>query len=462
MTGSLRKVASLAFNKLSKPTTISSIHGVSFPSNAYSTQVNCSQEIPSKCDVCIIGGGAMGSSTAFWLKQHPAGRALNVIVIERDPKYTKASTVLSLGGIRQQFSNAENIQLSLFGSEFLKRIQELLGVPDQPEIDVQYKNSGYLFIATTPEGAETLHENHALQRTFDSKVELLTQKQLKSLYPFMNVDDVVLASIGTDNEGWFDPWSLLNGFKRKALHLETQYVTGEVVGFETKDYNDSISVGPTQLHIRDTNGNIKSMEFSQCVVAGGYDSGNISKLAGIGTGNGILSTSLPVEPKKRYVYYFNAPSLASLKSFPLMIDSCGAYVRPEGPPGNFLTGRSPEEVDEPSCENLDVDYSFFDTHIWPFIASRVPDFENLKIKSAWGGYYDYNTFDQNGVIGTHPAFTNFHFATGFSGHGIQQSPAVGRALMEIILDGSYKTIDLTRFGFERFVEGRKVLEKNIV
>ncbi|CAL8139554.1 unnamed protein product [Orchesella dallaii] len=461
MTGSLRKVASLVFNKLSKPITITSQQGFTFTSNAYSTESSSPQEIPSKCDVCIIGGGAMGSSSAFWLKQHPAGRALNVVVIERDPKYTKASTVLSLGGIRQQFSNAENIQLSLFGSEFLKRLNEYLGTPNQPEVDVQYKNSGYLFIATTPEGAETLHENHVLQRTFDSKVKLLSQEMLQKRFPFMNVSDVVLASIGTDNEGWFDPWSLLNGFKRKALHLGTQYVTGEVVGFE-KQENNGLSVGPTQLHIRDTNGNIKTMEFSQCVVAGGYDSGNISKLAGIGTGNGILSTPVPVEPKKRYVYYINAPSLASLESFPLMIDSCGAYVRPEGPPGHFLTGRSPNDEDEPSCENLEVDYSFFDEHIWPNLARRVSGFENLKVKSAWGGYYDYNTFDQNGIIGTHPLFKNFHITTGFSGHGIQQSPAVGRAIMEIILEGSFKTIDLTRFGFERCIEGRQLLEKNIV
>jgi len=220
-------------------------------------------------------------------------------------------------------------------------------------------------------------------------------------------------------------------------------------------------VGPYAFDVKGADGS-RRVEFKQCVIAAGYESGRIAKLAGIGGGSGVLNVPLPVEPKKRYVYYHHCPSLSKVTDFPLVIDSTGVYVRPEGKPGMFFAGRSPSEEDEPSVENLDVDYMFFDEQVWPVLANRIPELGGLKVQSAWGGYYDYNVFDQNGVIGTHPQFRNFHIATGFSGHGIQQSPAVGRAIMEIILDGAFQTIDLTKFGFERCVEGTPVLEKNIV
>lgn len=116
----------------------------------------------------------MGSSTAFWLKRHQEGKSLKVVVIERDNCYTTASTVHSLGGIRQQFSNGENVQLSLFGAEFIRNLQGYLGIEGQPPADIQYTPRSYLFNATSPQGAQVLQENHNVQRYTETKKMYIT------------------------------------------------------------------------------------------------------------------------------------------------------------------------------------------------------------------------------------------------------------------------------------------------
>lgn len=155
----------------------------------------------------------------------------------------------------------------------------------------------------------------------------------------------------------------------------------------------------------------------------------------------------------------NAPPLNS----PLTIDpKSGTYFRVDGTAGNYICGRSPSLDGEPPIDNLDVDYDYFDESVWPQLAHRIPAFECAKVCSAWGGYYDFNTFDENGIIGSHPHYHNVYIATGFSGHGIQQAPAVGRAITELILDGKFTTIDLSRFGFERLIKQEPMFEDNIV
>lgn len=167
--------------------------------------------------------------------------------------------------------------------------------------------------------------------------------------------------------------------------------------------------------------------------------------------------------RKRFVYVFetqgaNYPGLNT----PLTIDPNGVYFRRDGLGGNFLAGRSPTPEQEPSIDNLDVDHTFFDEHIWPSLAHRVPAFECIKVKNSWAGFYEYNTFDENGIIGPHPYYNNLYIATGFSGHGIQQAPAVGRAVAEMIVDGEFKTIDLSRLSFDRIIVDQPMYEVNIV
>lgn len=304
-----------------------------------------------------------------------------------------------------------------------------------------------------------------------AKNEILTAKRLKEKFPWLNTDDIEIGCHGLEKEGWFDPWSLLSGFRNCAQKYGAHYEEGEIVGFEFSQKHDMIMSGVEpgtyqgldKAIIKLPNGELKTIKFAICVLAAGAMSGKIAELAKIGHGEGMLACPLPVEARKRYVYVFdcqdkNGPGL----NCPLVVDPSQTYFRKDGLGGNYICGRSPETSCEPLCDNLDVDYNYFDTDIWPFIAHRVKNFEKIKVKSAWAGYYDMNTFDENGIIGLHPYYSNLYLATGFSGHGIQQAPAVGRAISEMIIDGGFQTIDLSRLSFDRLIIDQPMNEINIV
>uniref|UniRef100_A0A8C5S6B6 FAD-dependent oxidoreductase domain-containing protein 1 n=1 Tax=Laticauda laticaudata TaxID=8630 RepID=A0A8C5S6B6_LATLA len=425
---------------------------------------------PEHCDVVIIGGGIIGWSIAYWLKAKEKHRnAIQVLVIERDNTYSKASTVLSAGGIRQQFSVEENIWMSSFSANFLRLINDHLGVVGEPPIDIQFNHSGYLFLASENEAA-VLEENVNLQRKEGVAVSLLSPAQLKKKFPWLNTDDVALASYGLENEGWFDPWTLLNAFKRKAISLGTLQYNGEVTSFnssfyemKTKDQHCKAScIKSLNVQLPES---FERAKVDCCMVinATGAWSGKVAEMAGIGapSENFLPGVKFPVEPKKRYVYVWHCPEGPGLEC-PFLIDTTGAYFRREGLGSNYLGGLSPTEEEEPDIENLEVDPEFFQEKVWPKLAHRVPCFESLKVKSSWAGYYDYNTFDQNPVIGRHPQVSNLYFASGFSGHGLQHAPAVGQAVAELILDLKFKSINLERFSFDRLIKNEKLLERNIV
>ncbi|XP_068096421.1 FAD-dependent oxidoreductase domain-containing protein 1 isoform X1 [Hyperolius riggenbachi] len=443
----------------------------SFPNSRWSP-LNTTNPMPTDhADVVIVGGGVIGWSIAYWLKKMQKRlSSFNVLVVERDPTYSRASTVLSAGGIRQQFSRPENIQMSLFGAHFLRNINEYLGVVNEDPIDVQFNPSGYLFLSSEM-GAEVLQENYKIQREEGAKVVLLSPEQLKKKFPWINTEGVALASYGLENEGWFDPWMLLNALRRKALSMGVMFCHGEVTDFETTAQEIHSAQGDL-LHIKTIKQVIVTMpnsmenhpvDCSAVVNAAGAWSSKLAELAGVGIGDpdSIDGIKLPVEPRKRYVYVFNSPEGPGMDC-PLLIDSSGAYFRREGFGGNYIGGLSPPEDEEPDTSNLDVDHDYFQQKVWPLLAHRVPVFESLKVKSAWAGFYDYNTYDQNGVIGTHPLVQNMYFACGFSGHGLQQSPAVGRAVAELLYESGFQTLNLQSFGFERFIVDKPVLERNIV
>ncbi|KAG7155677.1 FAD-dependent oxidoreductase domain-containing protein 1-like 1 [Homarus americanus] len=361
---------------------------------------------------------------------------------DRLGEYTRASTVLSVGGIRQQFSVPENIQLSMYGMEFLRKAPQLLGVEGMDPPDMQ---------------------------DLGAKVDFMSAAQLKDKFPWLNTDGVEGGVLGLENEGWFDPWSLLFSLRRKAVSLGTQYVNGRVTGLESQILDDAILETDYRSNVKNlrkaeitlANGEKRNIHFAILVLAAGAWSGEIGRLVGIGKGDGVMAAPIPVEPRKRYVYCVHAPDGPGLNS-PLVIDPNGTYFRREGLGGNYLCGQSPHEDNEPPVDDLKVDEKFFEDEVWPTIANRVPSFENLKLHTSWAGYYDYNTFDQNGIIGLHPLVSNMFIATGFSGHGIQQAAGVGRAIMECILLGEYRTINLERLGFERILLNEPLYEKNIV
>ncbi|XP_076765384.1 FAD-dependent oxidoreductase domain-containing protein 1 [Xylocopa sonorina] len=415
------------------------------------------QQITRNCDVVIIGGGAIGSSIAYWLRKRIFKEEFTVVVVERDPMYTTASTVLSCGGLRQQFSLQENIEMSLFGAEFIRNINGYLGIEGEPPIDVAFHPYGYLMLASEKE-AEVLIQNSKLQNFLGAKNIILSPDKLKNMFPWLNTNGIEIGCLGLEKEGWFDPWALLSAFKKKAMVLGAEYITAEATGFLSKPQNVRRL---DKLIVKTKDGEIGTIQFAFAIVAAGAFSADVAKMANIGVGDGLLKECLPVEPRKRYVYCFHCPGGPTINT-PYIIDYNGMHVRREGLAETFICGKSPDPSEEPSTVDLTVDYDYFDEKVWPLLANRVPAFEKLKLKSSWAGYYEYNTFDQNGIIGPHPYYRNLLFATGFSGHGIQQSPAVGRAITELIADRQYVSIDLSKFEFQRLVSRMPAREVNII
>ncbi|MCW5773612.1 MAG: FAD-binding oxidoreductase [Rhodospirillaceae bacterium] len=388
-----------------------------------------------RTDVAIIGGGAIGSAIAYFLLRDAAG-GIDVTVIERDPSYRRASSALSASSIRQQFSTPENIRLSQFGFGFLRDIERHLRIDDPLTIGLH--EGGYLYLA--PPGHEApLRENHAVQRAEGAAIALLAAGDLARKFPWLETADVALGALGLAGEGWFDGYGLMQAFRRKARALGARYLAAEAVGIE-------VAAGRAE---RIRLGDGTTLGCGTVVNAAGPWARQVAAMAGL---------TLPVEARRRCVFVFDARR--QLADCPLVIDTSGIWFRPEG--AHFICGTSPPPAEDADGLPLEVDHRQFDDILWPALAARVPAFAAIKPINAWAGYYEYNAFDQNAVIGPHPALPNFIFANGFSGHGIQHSPGVGRAVAELVRHGRYLSLDLAVFGYERIAAGRKIVERNVI
>jgi sarcosine oxidase len=386
-------------------------------------------------DVAIVGGGVVGSATAYYLRKH--GFAGSVLIIEKDTSYAFSCTARSAGGLRQQFSCPENIQLSLFGLGLMRRFEQEFG----READVAFREQGYLNLATA-QGAAQLESNVALQTSMGADIEVLDGTELERRFPWLSCADIARGAFGRSGEGWLDPSSLMNALRKGAQRLGAEVLNDEVIALEVEDGVLA------SLTARDAG----VIACGALVNAAGAAAGSIAAMAG---------ATLPVGPRKRYVYVLDCPSAPSaMHRGPLTIDPAGFYVRPEG--RFFIAGMSPQPSEEPRELDWEVDYAWFEERIWPLLASRMPTFESLKVVNAWVGHYDFNAFDENGVIGRHPDIANFYFGNGFSGHGLQQAPAVGNALAELIVFGHFVTVDLGRMGYERILRGEPYGELNII
>ncbi|CAH2928444.1 MAG: Glycine/D-amino acid oxidases (deaminating) [uncultured Paraburkholderia sp.] len=386
--------------------------------------------------VVIVGGGVIGSSIAYFLRA--SDPTVSVTVIERDPSYAKSSSALSAASIRQQFSTPLSIQMSLYGIEFLRHIGELLEVDgNKPSIDLH--EGGYLFLAT-PAGDATLRENHALQKSLGAHIDLMNQQALKAKFPWLNVEDLVSGAFGESGEGWFDGYGLVQALRKKAQSLGARYLAADVTGV--------VREGRKVTHVIAGNG--ERYACDTVVNAAGAWARKIAAM---------MDIDIPVFARRRSI--FNVSSPARLEACPLLIDPTGVYFRPEGK--TYICGTSPSADNDPDDLPLDeVDHALFDDVIWPTLAHRVPEFEALRVENCWSGYYEYNVFDHNAIIGYHPQIDNCVFANGYSGHGLQQGPATGRGVSELILNGRYMSLDLSSLSWERVLENRPIVEKNVV
>jgi FAD-dependent oxidoreductase domain-containing protein 1 len=396
----------------------------------------------SSADVVIVGGAVMGSSAAYHLLADPAFKG-RVIVVEKDSTYQLSASALSAASIRQQYSSAVNIRISLYGIEFLRNIGDHLAVDDdRPEIGL--REGGYLYCASEA-GAPILAENQALQAAEGADILYLKPDELKQRFPWLNVEDLAAGTWGRSGEGWFDGWGLLQAFRKKARSLGAEYVKGEVAEVE-RDGNAIVAV-----RLRDGT-RIACGMLINCAGSGGRA---VAEMAGL---------QIPVQAKRRYVFTFSCKD--PVENCPLLIDTSGAYVRPEGE-GHFICGASPEADMDPDWFDEDpasqeIDHSFFEEFIWPSLAHRVPAFEAIRPGRAWSGPYDMSLLDHNAIIGQAGELKNFYLCNGFSGHGLQQAPAVGRGLAELIVHGGYRTLDLSELGYERVLANRPLLERNVI
>ena len=362
-------------------------------------------------DVGIVGAGVMGASVAYWLTRLEPG--LSVTLVERDRTFARASSALSASSIRQQFSRALNVRMSLFGAQFLR------------EHGIAFNESGYLYLGSG------FAEAHSLQVANGARVALLDPGQLRERFPWLNVSDVEQGSLGLSGEGWFDGQALHAFFLRSARDQGAKIVEGEALGLD-----------PGAILLKD-----RSLNARQVVNAAGPWARKLAATAGI---------DLPVHARRRTVFVLSCP--AKLPGCPLVIDPSNFWFRPDGEV--FIAG------DEPALDAddlpLEPDLAAFDEALWARMAHRVPAFEALRVERAWAGYYEMNLFDHNAIIGAHPAAPGLWFINGFSGHGMQHAAAAGRGLAELILFSRFSTLDLGELGFQRILDRRPLREANII
>jgi glycine/D-amino acid oxidase-like deaminating enzyme len=387
--------------------------------------------------VVIVGGGAIGSSTAYHLATNPRFRG-EIFVVERDPTYAKASSMLSASGIRQQFSTPVSIRMSQYGLAFIRDAGQALSAEGEAPL-LAFKEHGYLFLASEP-GVSVLRQNVALQRSQGADIHLLDPAELRETFPWLSTDGLAAGAFGASGEGSFDGPALLQALRRKARALGVTYVSASATGF--------VRAGDAVRGVMLDDGSV--LDCDAAVVSAGAWSGRVASWLGI---------DLPIVPRKRMVYVIACRE--PLPRCPLVIDPTGNWWRPEG--NVFLCGRSPGE-DEPDPDEppLEVTEDMFFDYVWPALAARVPAFESVKLSSSWAGYYDLNLFDHNGVVGRHPAVPNVVFAAGFSGHGMQHSPAAGRGAAELVAGGAFATLDLSPLGWQRLLDNAPMWEKNVV
>ena len=378
--------------------------------------------------VLVLGGGAIGSAVAAHLAALAPDLAISVL--ERDPSYARASSALSAASIRQQFSTPLNIALSQYGLQQLRAMGPDAGLVER----------GYLYLAT-PAGEAGLRELHVLQTQAGADIELMSPEQLAQRWPWLATEDLALGSWGRSGEGWFDGWGLLQHYKRLAQSRGVRYLHGEAAELQR-------SADGAIAQVRCCDGAV--LQAERYVLACGAWSGALAATAGL---------AVPVSGKRRSVYAFRSPERAPLA--PLLIDPSGLWFRPEGEDGLFICG-GPPLGDDADDLPLDPEADLFEEKLWPALAARVPGFESLRLQRAWAGYYEMNSFDHNGLVGALPACPNLLLACGFSGHGLQHAPGIGRGVAELIAHGEYRSLDLTPLSPTRIAAGRPYRELNVI
>ncbi len=395
-------------------------------------------------DVIIVGGAMYGSSVAWWLSRNPDFDG-SLLVVERDPTYEFASTSHTNSCIRQQFSAEINVKISQFGVEFIKNFRTFMD-DDERVPDIVLHSFGYMYLAGDDQFAKTLKDTHAIQQVLGAGTMHMSADDIKEAYPFYNMDDIVAGNHNLVDEGYFDGATIFDWWKRTARENGVEYCTNEAVAMELNEAGSAVQ--SVTLKTGDTTA------CGMVINCSGPRAVATSRMAGI---------EIPVEPRRRYTFIFDAQQPLD-RDLPLTIDPSGVHMRSDGK--YYWAGCSPSinGADDPAVayDDFEIDHSLWENYVWPIIAHRIPQFESIKLTNTWVGHYAFNTLDQNPIIGRHKNVENFIFASGFSGHGFQQSPAMGRGLAELIIYGEYRSLDLSPFGYDRIEANTPFLEKAVI
>lgn len=391
-------------------------------------------------DVVIVGGAMYGSSVAWFLTDNPDFDG-SILVVERDPTYEFTSTSHTNSCMRQQFSAAINVKVSQFAADFVKNFRAYMG-GDARVPDLRLQSYGYMYLADNEDFAATLRESQKVQVANGAGTKHMTRDEIARDYPFYYLDDIIAANHNLVDEGYFDGNTLFDWWKRSARERGVEYLTNEVVAM-----NRNAAGTKVESVI------LKSGEVVNCgtvVNASGPRAVLTSRMAGI---------EVPVEPRKRYTFIFEAEKPLD-RDLPLTIDPSGVHMRTDGT--YYLAGCPPDEDPPVDYDDFIQDHSIWENKVWPILATRIPQFEAIKLRNSWAGHYAYNTFDQNAILGRHTQVENFIFVNGFSGHGFQQSPAMGRGTAELIAYAEYRALDLSPFNYDRIEKGEKFIEKAVI
>lgn len=397
-----------------------------------------SEPAQASYDVVIVGGAIIGTSIAWFLSDNPDFDG-SILVVERDHSYENSSTGRTNSCMRQQFSNPLNIQISRFAADFVREFQDYMhNDPEVPELHVNHY--GYMYLAGDDAFAQTLRTNQQIQASLGAGTKIMSPDEIVAAYPFYNPDGIVCGSHNLVDEGYFDSGTMFDWMRRKARQNGAEYLANEVVAIQ----RSADAVTAVTLASGET------VSCGTVVNAAGPRASLVADMAGL---------HLPVEPRKRYTFIFSAAEPLD-RDLPLTIDTTGIHVRTEG--DNYMAGCTPGVDPAVDHDDLVMDRDIWEDKVWPALAHRIPAFERIKVETQWAGHYAHNTVDQNVVLGPHEELANFVFANGFSGHGIQQSPAVGRGVAELITYGAYQSLDLSPLNYGRIARNEPFIETAII
>lgn len=395
----------------------------------------------SSYDVIIVGGAIYGSSVAWFLTDNPEFDG-TILVVERDPTYEFCSTSRTNSCMRQQFSSEINVRVSQYAADFVKNLRGYMGGDERvPELAIH--NFGYLYLADTEAFAETLRQSHTVQAAAGAGTRLLSRDQIAEAYPFYNLDDILLGSHNRVDEGYWDGITVFDWLRRSARERGAEYLHNEVVAMTRSADGrrvESVTLGTGEI-----------VSCGTLVNASGPRAVETARMAGL---------DIPVEPRKRFSYVFTAEQPLD-RDLPLTIDPSGVHMRQDGR-DTYLAGCAPDDDEAVAYDDFEMDHDLWLEKVWPAIAARVPRFEAIRVTSEWAGHYAYNVFDHNAILGPHTDVSNFIFVNGFSGHGLQQSPAMGRGIAELIAFGEYRSLDLSPFAYDRIPKGEPFLETAVI